>query len=136
MADEPKIIYKVALAVFKDGQMLMTRSRGKDVYYCAGGKYEPGESDIECLAREVKEELGVEMDLESLKFLREFEDVAHGKVNTRVNIKLYEATLLGTPVASQEIEELRYLDSSADPKILAPIDVQIFAWLKKEGLIA
>ena len=133
--DKLKTIYKVGLAHFKDGKMLMTRSIGKDVFYCAGGKFEEGESDIECLKREIKEELGVEMDDKSIKFLRAFEDVAHGKVNMRVNIKIFSAELLEEPKPTQEIEEIRYLDSAADPKILAPIDIQIFAWLKEQKLI-
>ncbi len=79
--------------------------------------------------------MGAQLDEKSFKFLKTFEDVAHGKVNMRVNIRLYEASLLDEPKASQEIEEIRYLDSTADPKILAPIDIQIFAWLKKKRLI-
>lgn len=130
-----KVIYKIGLAHFRDGKMLMTRSIGKDVFYCAGGKIEEGESDINCLKREIKEELGVELDDKSIKFLRAFEDVAHGKINTRVNIKMFSADLLGQPQALQEIEEVRYLDSTADPKILAPIDIQIFAWMKENKLI-
>ncbi|OGK18048.1 hypothetical protein A3G67_04740 [Candidatus Roizmanbacteria bacterium RIFCSPLOWO2_12_FULL_40_12] len=133
--DKPKIIYKVGLAHFKDGKILMTRSIGKDVFYCAGGKFEEGESDIACLKREVKEELGVELDDASIKFLKTFEDVAHGKVDMRVNIKMYSANLLSEPKPSQEIEEIRYLDSTAEPKILAPIDIQIFAWLKENNFI-
>ncbi len=135
MASTNKIIYKVGLANFKDGKMLMARSIGKDVFYCAGGKFEKGESDIDCLKREIKEELGVELDEKSIKFLKQFEDVAHGKPDTRVNIKMYEAELLSEPKPNQEIEEIRYLDSTADPKILAPIDIQIFAWLKEQKLI-
>ena len=104
MMDKPKIIYKVGLAHFKDGKILMTRSIGKDVFYCAGGKFEEGESDIACLKREVKEELGVELDDASIKFLKTFEDVAHGKVDMRVNIKMYSANLLSEPKPSQEIE--------------------------------
>ena len=135
MMANPKIIYKVGLAHFKDGKILMTRSIGKDVFYCAGGKFEEGESDIACLKREVKEELGVELDDASIKFLKTFEDVAHGKVDMRVNIKMYSANLLSEPKPSQEIEEIRYLDSTAEPKILAPIDIQIFAWLKENNFI-
>ena len=133
--DKPKIIYKVGLAHFEDGKMLMARSFGKDVFYCAGGKIEEGESDLECLKREIKEELNVELDDKSIKFLRTFEDVAHGKENMRVNIKMFSAELLGEPKATQEIEEIRYLDSTADPKILAPIDIQIFAWMKEQKMI-
>jgi 8-oxo-dGTP pyrophosphatase MutT (NUDIX family) len=53
------LIDKVALIRLADGKILSTRSRGKDVYYLPGGKREPGETDVQTLARENREELDV-----------------------------------------------------------------------------
>ena len=57
------LIDKIAWIELADGKILSTRSRGKDVYYLPGGKREPGESDIDALVRELREELGSEADL-------------------------------------------------------------------------
>ena len=53
------IIDKIAWIRLEDGAILSSRSRGKDVYYLPGGKREPGESDVDTLVREIREELSV-----------------------------------------------------------------------------
>lgn len=135
-AQPPTIIYKTALAVFKDKKMIMVRTTKNDeVFYTLGGKVEAGESDIACLHREVKEEAGVEIVDGSLKFLREFEAPAYGRENTSVNIKLYEGELGSEPVPSSEVVEISYFDSSVDEKHLTAITLDMFAWLKKNFYI-
>ena len=131
-----KIINKVALAVFKEKQMLQVRtSKQEEVFYTLGGKYEEGESDIECLKREVKEEIGCNIDEDSLKFLAEFEDVAH-EDQGMLHIRMYEGELIGEPRPSSEIVEIGYFDSKSNPKNLSVIAKRtIFPWLKKKGYI-
>jgi len=132
-----KTIQKIALAVFKDKKMLLVRSaKQKEVFYTLGGKLEEGETEIECLKREVKEEIGCEVDKKSFKFLKEFEDVAHGKGGALVHIKMYEGKLIGTPKPSSEIVEIGYFDTNSDKKHLSEIAQRtIFPWLKKHGYI-
>lgn len=132
-----KIIKKVALAVFKNGKMLQVRTRKQDqVFYTLGGKYRAGEDDIACLKREVKEELGCEVVESSLKFLKEFEDVAHGEGQVMLNVRLYEGKLIGKPRPSSEIGEFGYFDTNSDPKNLSIIAQRtIFPWLKMHGYI-
>lgn len=74
-----KIIDKVALIYIKDGKILSTRSEGKDKYYLPGGKREGDETDLETLAREVKEELSVDVVEETAEFYGVFQAQAHGK---------------------------------------------------------
>lgn len=132
-----KVIYKVALAVFKDKKLLQVRSRKhENVFFTLGGKIEKGESDLECLKREVKEEIGCELDESSLNFLQEFEDVAHDKNGDLVNIRLYEGQLIGKPKPSSEIAEIGYFDSNSDKKHLSTIAQRtIFPYLKAHGYI-
>ena len=54
-------IDKVAFVYIKDGRILCTKSRGKDVFYMPGGKREAGETDPQVLVREMKEELESEV---------------------------------------------------------------------------
>lgn len=131
-----RIIKKIALAVFKDKKILMVRDNENDeVFYSLGGTLEEGESDEECLIREVMEEISCEIEPASLQFLEEFEGPAHGKENTLLNIRLYKGDLIGDPKPSQEIVEYQYFDTSTDPKHLSEMAIKFFSWLKAHGLI-
>lgn len=136
-ATSMKVIHKVALAVFKDGKLLQVRSRKqRRVFFTLGGKIEKGETDIECLKREVREEVGCELEESRLNFLHEFEDIAHGKDGDFINIRLYEGKLIGEPKPSSEIAEIGYFDSSSDKRNLSVIAQRaIFPWLKVHGYI-
>ena len=131
-----KVIQKAALAVFKDKKMLQVRTNKQpEVFYTLGGKYKEDEDDSTCIKREVKEELGCEVDESSLKYLGEFEDEAHG-VEARLNLKLYKGKLIGEPKPSSEIVEIGYFDTNSNPKNLSVIAKRtIFPWLKKNGYI-
>lgn len=132
-----KIIRKVALAVFKDKKMLQVRSyTQQSVFYTLGGKPKEGESDIEALKREVKEEIGCDIEKSSVNFLTHFEDVAHGKENTLVNIDMYIGKLIGEPVPSSEVVEIGYFDTNSPKENLSVIAQRtIFPWLKVHGFI-
>src|SRR5579862_472336 len=94
--DAKRLIRKVALAHFKDKKMLLVRdSKNDTVFIMPGGKVEEGETDIECLNREVKEELGIKLEPSSIKFLQEFNGPAHGHGDdVLLNIKIYQAEMI------------------------------------------
>jgi len=48
------------LILNEKGELWIFRNKGKTVWTCPGGKIEEGESEIECLKRELKEEAGIE----------------------------------------------------------------------------
>ena len=129
------IIDKVAWLHVKDGRVLSTRSRGKDVYYLPGGKREPGECDEACLRREIKEELGVDLDPGSLRKIGTWEAQAHGNPDgVKIVMPCYEAGYTGELRASAEIEQFCWL-SHADRARTAPVDQIIFDWLFERGLL-
>lgn len=132
-----KTIRKVALAVFKDRKLLQVRTKNQEhVFFTLGGKLEEGESDMECLKREVKEEIDCEIDAVSIKFMTEFEDIAHGKGETMLNIRMYEGKLVGDPKPNSEVVEIDWFDTKSDKKHLSIIAQRtIFPWLKEHGYI-
>lgn len=129
-------IKKVALAVFKDKQLLQVRThKQKDVFYTLGGKPEKGESDEDALIREVKEEIGCDLIRSSIEFLAEFKDVAHGK-DAILKVRMYTGRLIGIPKATSEVVEIGYFDSHSPKRHLSTIAQRtIFPWLKEQGYI-
>lgn len=127
-------IKKVALAVIKDRKVIMVRSKKHvSTFFTLGGKIESGETDVECLRREVKEE--VNSDIDNIEFLNEFENEAFGQDEKRLIIRLYKGKLLHEPCASSEIAEIKYFDSSADKEVLTKMGKQIVTWLKDKDYI-
>ena len=129
------VIDKVAYLFLQDGKILSTRSKEKDKYYIPGGKREGTETDIETLAREVKEELSVDIIKESAKFYGVFEAQAHGKAEgVKVKMTCYTADFAGELKADSEIAEIVWL-TTEDMDSVSPVDKLIFADLNKKGLL-
>ena len=130
-----KIIDKLAWIEIKDKKILSTKSKGKAVFYLPGGKRETGESDEAALLREIKEELDVDLESDSLQFLGIFEAQAHGHAEgIIVKMQCYTANYSGQLKASAEIETFDWLDTS-HMDIISPVDKIIFKWLFDRGLI-
>lgn len=131
-----KTIHIVGLAAFKDKKVIMVTSYpDKHAYYFLGGSIEEGETDLQALEREVLEEAGVKLDMQSVKFLKEFKAQAHNQIDTTVILKLYSGNLLGEPIPSTEILDIQYFDVAkgiANPPELSKI---VFKWLQQEGYI-
>ncbi|GGO01659.1 NUDIX hydrolase [Saccharibacillus kuerlensis] len=112
------LIDKVAWILVRDGKVLNVRSTGKSTYYFPGGKREPGESDIETLAREIEEELSVRIKRETAKPFGVFEAQADGKeAGVRVRMVGYTAEYEGELLPAAEIEEIAWLDNSDRERI-------------------
>ena len=129
------VIDNVAFLYLKDGRILSTRSKGKDKYYIPGGKREAGETDIETLVREVKEELSVDIIESSAKLYGVFEAQAHGKAEgILVKMTCYTADYTGELKADSEIAETVWL-TTADIDSVSPVDKLIFTDLNQKGLL-
>jgi 8-oxo-dGTP pyrophosphatase MutT (NUDIX family) len=124
------VIDKIAWIHLAEGAILSTRSKGKDVYYLPGGKREPGESDLDTLVREIREELTVAIVLSSAEHLGTFHGQAHGHApGTVVRMTCYTAKYSGALRASSEIEEIAWLTHRDRPRV-SPVDQLIFDHLR------
>jgi ADP-ribose pyrophosphatase YjhB (NUDIX family) len=102
-----------------------------------GGQVDEGENDEECLAREIKEELDVETDLKSLKFVGEYVDVASGDPTKDVSIKLYQGKIIGEPKPSQEIIGFKWIgkDPSTHERLSYIVKNRILPDLVGRGIL-
>ncbi|MEU4620348.1 NUDIX domain-containing protein [Actinoplanes sp. NPDC023801] len=129
------VIDKIAWIHLDGGSVLSTRNRGIDVYYLPGGKREPGESDVQTLVREVREELGVGIAAGTARHLATFEAQAHGHPEgTTVRMACYTAAYEGTLMAGAEVEEYVWL-TWADRDRVSPVDRLVFDHLRAHRLL-
>jgi 8-oxo-dGTP diphosphatase len=126
-------LHIVALATVRDGHVLVVRKRGAKRWMLPGGKREPGEAELDALARELDEELGVKAT--ALRKLGEFSAPAANEPDTTVHGAIYVGALQGEPAARQEIEDVRWLSLAEPPSIpLAPLlETRVLPALKPEG---
>jgi 8-oxo-dGTP pyrophosphatase MutT (NUDIX family) len=133
MADET--IDKLAWVYLKEGKILCTRSKGKDMFYMPGGKREKGETDAQALARELKEELTIELIPNSMKRVGIFEAQAHGKPEgTIVKLQCYSGDFKGAIKPASEVAEAAWL-SYSDRDRVSLVGQLLFDWLKQRNLL-
>ncbi|HUS11868.1 MAG TPA: NUDIX domain-containing protein [Pyrinomonadaceae bacterium] len=115
---------KVGLLVVRDNSFLVCRKNNyTSRLIMPGGQYELGESALQCLEREVNEELG-DVSLENARYLGTYLDKAasdDANENKTVEIQLYRAELKGTPTPSSEVVELLWFNSASDKNELSAI---------------
>lgn len=109
-----RAVIRVAAALIVDnaGRLLLVRKRGTSVFMQPGGKYEPGETGAETLARELHEELGLTLSPDSLEPLGTFTAPAANEAGMLVEAEVFRAAITeswGAPVAGAEIDELRWV---------------------------
>ncbi|MET3029114.1 NUDIX domain-containing protein [Flavobacterium sp. UW10123] len=128
-------IDKIALIKIENGQILSTRSKGKNKYYIPGGKREHNETDEQTLVREIQEELNVEIIAKSIKYIGTFKAQSDGAAKgVVVKMTCYKADYNGIPKESSEIEEIKWLNYK-DLDIISEVDKIIFKHLNESGLL-
>lgn len=113
-------IVKVGLAYLRNGEILLVRKRGSKFLILPGGKPEMGETSIMALNRELDEELGCTLNIDTIDYLGTFSDIAAGTENVKVVVELYAGILVGSPVPQAEIESIDWVSLEASPIELAP----------------
>jgi len=111
----PQFIEVSAALIFRDNKLLITLRHAKShlggLWEFPGGKREAGETFEQCLVREIREELGVEIAVGEL-----FEEIRHDYPEKSVHLKFFICQLL-----------------SGEPQ---PLDCAAVKWIEKAGLAA
>ncbi|WP_073446777.1 GNAT family N-acetyltransferase [Streptomyces yunnanensis] len=118
----------------RDGRLLSVRTRGNDTFYLPGGKYEPGETARQALARELSEELGLRIPAEELSEAFVVHDVAHGKNGRRLHMTCFVGGPQDIePAPGREIAEYAWFDREESFVRCAPAHRQVVDRLVAQG---
>ncbi|WP_425655094.1 NUDIX hydrolase [Vibrio campbellii] len=131
-------MHKSAGIIIKDGALLVLRSKGKDTFYAPGGKLDSGETPEQALCRELQEEVSIVVAEDALTLFGRFEVPAHDKDGiTLVMDVFFVNDYSGEVVASNEIEECQWVDSSNvdDIAISTIFRNEVFPRLVEQGLV-
>ena len=98
----------VAALIRRDGRILICQRPPRQSHPLkwefVGGKIEPGETPEQALARECREELGIEVQVGGL-----FMEVTHDYPDKTVHLRLYESTILSGEPQKIELSDLRWV---------------------------
>ena len=109
----PRSVEVSAALIFCDGKLLITRCHADahlgGLWEFPGGKREPNETFEQCLVRELREELGIEVEVGEL-----FDEISHAYAEKDVQLKFFVCKLI-----------------SGKPQ---PLDCAAFKWIDKAEL--
>ncbi len=135
----PTDIYKSALLILNEDStaFLVSMNKGKEHWIMPGGKIEEGETPEDALVREIEEELGCQLDKESLEHFTDYRGPAAGHPGMMVHIKLYGGIMSGTPTPNSEIEKIGWLskEDAENPVASETIRVHIIPHLVQSGIL-
>lgn len=132
-------IYKAAGIIIKDRRLLVERSKGKDVFVAPGGKLEPGETSMQAVIRELKEEFQLDITEDDLEEFGTFYAEAAGSHNTgkQLRMDVFIVKNAGEIAPDSEVEEVRWLSSDipADVEVGSIFAHEVLPRLKELGLV-
>jgi mutator protein MutT len=126
-----KSIEVSAALIFHNGELLITQRHAGahlgGLWEFPGGKREAGETFEECLVREIREELGVEIFVDEL-----FEEVRHDYPEKSVHLKFFLCRLISGEPQALDCAAVKWIDQAglAEHKFPAA-DGQLLERLKK-----
>jgi mutator protein MutT len=125
-----KTIEVSAALIFRDGQLLITQRHAKShlggLWEFPGGKREAGESFEQCLVREIREELGVEISVGKL-----FEEIHHDYPEKTVHLKFFLCKLISGEPQPLDCAAVKWIDKAQlDAHEFPAADAQLLEKLK------
>jgi 8-oxo-dGTP diphosphatase len=112
----------VAALVREEGRILMSRRRPDqampDLWEFPGGKVEPGEHPEAALVRELREELGCDIEVDGIH-----EVVFHAYPDFDLYMLVYASRIVGVPPRAIQVAEIAWVEPARLPSLdLLPAD--------------
>ncbi|MBP2437745.1 NUDIX hydrolase [Microbacterium amylolyticum] len=125
----------VVLRHADSGHILTVRKRGTSMFMQPGGKPEPGESAVDAGIREIREEIGVNLDPTQMRLLGVFSAPAANEPGYTVHSTVFTHPPVQGIAPAAEIEEVRWVDENQPlTDDLAPLMVtRILPALRTQG---
>ena len=117
---------KIGFLILNDGRskFLVCEKAPEHVtsdYIMPGGKNDELD-EMQCLKNEIREELACAIDETSIEFVGEYTDVAAGRSDRDVTIRLFSGRILGVPTPSTEIKQIHWIGKKdLENKRISPI---------------
>jgi 8-oxo-dGTP pyrophosphatase MutT (NUDIX family) len=115
------------------GLLLVSKRAAPDVYYLPGGKQDPGEQPLDCLGRELAEELGVA--IESAEPFAEVRAPA-ALEGVPMWMTVFLARLAGVPRPAAEIASLRFWPHDRGLALAPAVRDHVIPRLREAGRLA
>ncbi len=126
-----------ALLIGPDGRTLLVRKRGTTAFMQPGGKIEAHELPVHALARELEEELDLQIDPAQAIFLGQFSAPAANEPGCVVQADIFQLTINADVSPAAEIEEVIWIDPATDGDVvLAPLTRDVILPFYRASLTA
>jgi mutator protein MutT len=111
--DPPVLRIAAAMLVRADGRTLLVRKRHTKAFMQPGGKIDGGETARQALVRELREELGISVNIQSLVPLGQFSAPAANEAGVTIDAALFMVECDQTVQPAAEIEEAVWIELDA-----------------------
>lgn len=131
-------IEKAAGLIIENREVVLTRSKGKDVFVPPGGKLEGSESQVQALIRELEEELGIVVTEADLEFIGNYYAEAAGGSGKSLKMGAWRVKrYVGVISPQSEIEEIVRVSSDLPEgmEVGSIFEHNIVPYLKNSDLI-
>jgi len=126
---------RIGLIFIYNKQILTTRTQNRTVFFIPGGYRQNGESDMQCLKREIKLKLGIELLPESAHHYGTFVSQSYGTIpGVLTRSTFYLASCKGKLQANSKIREFAWLKYKDRDRVGAICKI-IFDELYYKGMI-